>query len=245
MNSGGNSRGCLRKAKPTGAPDAITTDTMTHNLAQLHWEAIGVRAVVVAASLVAWFWTQSLIARKPAPRDDIGDVVHDLTARWNRYFATHERAANGALIISSLFIDVFGLCLIGVAIFGSTFAPFLAVLILFVLRQLCQALCTLPPPPGVIWRKPGFPALLVTYAVGNDFFFSGHTAVAVLGAIEAASFGPAWLAAVAASVALGEMLIVLVLRAHYTMDVVAGALAAFVAAEAAGGLSPAVDAWLR
>jgi membrane-associated phospholipid phosphatase len=39
------------------------------------------------------------------------------------------------------------------------------------------------------------------------------------------------------------MLIVLVLRAHYTLDVVAGALAAFLAAEAAAGLSPAVDAW--
>ena len=85
----------------------------------------------------------------------------------------------------------------------------------------------------------------MTYAVGNDFFFSGHTAVAVLGAIEAAHFGPPWLAVVAASIALGEMLIVLVLRAHYTMDVVAGALAAFLAAEVAGRLSPAVDAWLR
>ena len=50
---------------------------------------------------------------------------------------------------------------------------------------------------------------------------------------------------VAASIALGEMLIVLVLRAHYTLDVVAGALAAFFAAAVAGRLSPALDAWLR
>jgi membrane-associated phospholipid phosphatase len=41
------------------------------------------------------------------------------------------------------------------------------------------------------------------------------------------------------------MLIVLVLRAHYTLDVVAGALAAFLAAEVAGSLSPMLDAWLR
>jgi membrane-associated phospholipid phosphatase len=38
---------------------------------------------------------------------------------------------------------------------------------------------------------------------------------------------------------------VLVLRAHYTLDVVAGALAAFFAAAMAGRLSPALDAWLR
>jgi membrane-associated phospholipid phosphatase len=213
--------------------------------AVLPWSTIGLRAAVVAGALVAWFWTQSLIARKSAPKEGIGDMAHELTARWNLYFSTHDRAANAALIISSIFIDLFGLSLIGVAIFGSTFAPFLAILILFGLRQLCQGLCTLPPPPGVIWRNPGFPALLVTYSVGNDFFFSGHTAVAVLGAIEAAHLGPGWLAAIAAAIALGEMIIVLVLRAHYTMDVVAGALAAFLAAAVAGKLSPAVDAWLR
>jgi membrane-associated phospholipid phosphatase len=223
----------------------MTSETITPVLAVLRWPAIGLRAGVVAGALVLWFWTQSLIARKSAPKAGVGDVVHDLTARWNHYFSRHDRAANAALIISSIFIDLFGLSLIGVAIFGATFAPFLAILILFGLRQLCQTLCTLPPPPGMIWRNPGFPALLVTYSVGNDFFFSGHTAVAVLGAVEAAQFGPAWLGVMAGCIALGQMLIVLVLRAHYTMDVVAGALAAFLAAAAAGRLSPVVDGWLR
>ena len=214
-------------------------------LAVLHWPTIGLRAAVVAGALVAWFWTQSLIARKSAPKDGIGDVIHDLTARWHRYFSTNDRAANAALITSSIFIDLFGLSLTGAAIFGPTFAPFLALLIVFGMRQICQGLCTLPPPPGIIWRNPGFPALLVTYDVGNDFFFSGHTALAVLGALQAAYFGPLWLADIAAAIALGEMLIVLVLRAHYTLDVVAGALAAFFAAAVAGRWSPALDAWLR
>ncbi len=218
---------------------------MTHILAVFHWPTIGLRAAVVAGALVAWFWTQSLIARKSAPKEGIGDVVHDHTARWHHYFSTHDRAANAALITSSICIDLFGLSLIGAAIFGPTFAPFLAILIVFGMRQICQGLCTLPPPPGIIWRNPGFPALLVTYDVGNDFFFSGHTALAVLGAFQAAYFGPLWLAVIAASIALGEMLIVLVLRAHYTMDVLAGALAAFLAAALAGRLAPPVDAWLR
>lgn len=218
---------------------------MTPILAALSWPTFGLRAGVVAGALVLWFWTQSLIARKSAPKDGIGDVVHDLTARWHRYFSMNERAANAALITSSLFIDLFGLLLIGAAIFGSTFAPFLAIILLFGMRQICQSLCTLPPPPGIIWRKPGFPTLLVTYDVSNDFFFSGHTALAVLGAIEVAHLGPPWLAFAAGAIALGEMIIVLVLRAHYTLDVLTGALAAFVAADAAASLSPAVDALLR
>src|SRR5206468_12376876 len=199
-------------------------------LASLSWSGVGLRAGVIAGALVVWFWTQSLIARKAAAKEGIGDVVHDLTSRWHRYLSTNERAANAALIASSICIDLIGLCLIGSAIFGPTFAPFLAILIVFALRQVCQSLCTLPPPPGIIWRDPGFPALLVTYDVGNDFFFSGHTALAVLGAIEAAYLGPPWLAVVAASIALAQMVIVLVLRAHYTLDVVAGGLAAFLAA---------------
>jgi membrane-associated phospholipid phosphatase len=69
--------------------------------------------------------------------------------------------------------------------------------------------------------------------------------MAVLGAIEIAHFGPPWLAILAAVIALGEMLTVLVLRAHYTMDVVAGALAAFLAADLAGRCAPVLDAWLR
>ena len=217
---------------------------MITNLASLSWTGIGLRAGVIAGALVVWFWTQSLIARKAAAKEGIGDVVHDVTSRWHRYLSTNERAANAALIASSICIDLIGLTLIGSAIFGPTFAPFLAILVVFALRQICQSLCTLPPPPGIIWRNPGFPALLVTYEVGNDFFF-GHTALAVLGAIEAAQFGPAWLAVLATVVALGEMLVVLVLRAHYTLDVVAGAFAAFLAADVAGRLSPAVNAWLQ
>jgi membrane-associated phospholipid phosphatase len=214
-------------------------------LALIRWTAIGERVGVVIAALLFWFWTQSLIGRKAAPTNGIGDLIHAFTARWHGYFLANPRAANTALIISSLFIDLFGLSLIGAAIFGPTFAPFLAILIVFALRQICQAFSTLPPPPGIIWRNPGFPALLVTYSVGNDFFFSGHTALAVLGAIEAANYGPLWLAVIAAIIALGEALIVLVLRAHYTLDVVAGALAAFLAADVAGKLAPVVDGWLR
>src|SRR5215469_11439080 len=214
-------------------------------LAVLHWPAIGLRAAVVAGALVAWFWTQALIARKSAPKAGVGDLVHELTARWHQYFSTNPRAARAALITSSLFIDLVGLSLIGAALFGPTFAPFLAILIVFGLRQICQGLCTLPPPPGIIWRSPGFPSLLVTYDVGNDFFFSGHTSLAVLAALESAYLGPPWLAVAAAIVAVGEMLIVLVLRAHYTLDVITGALAAFLAAQVAATLSPMVDGWLR
>lgn len=206
---------------------------------------IVLRIAVIVIALAIWFWTQKLIARKCDGLNGIGDGVHRLTAGWHRYFLENPKSADRALIVSSFFIDVLGLSLIAAAVFGSSFAPFIGILIVFSLRQISQLCCTLPPPPGIIWRDPGFPTALVTYSVGNDFFFSGHTALAVLAAIQICHFGPWWLGAVAVCIAFGEALIVLVLHAHYTMDVIAGAFAAWFAADMASRLAPMVDGWLK
>lgn len=207
--------------------------------------SILIRIGVVAGALVIWHWTQKLIGSRAAPRDGLGDLVHDLTANWHDWLSRNDRAANRLLITSSFFIDVLGLSVIGLSVFGGSFTPFIALLLLFSLRQICQAICTLPPPPGMIWRNPGCPSLLVTYEVGNDFFFSGHTALAVLGALTLAQAGPAWVGVAAVVVACGEIATVLVLRAHYTLDIIAGAAVAFFAYDIAGAVSPAIDAWLR
>lgn len=207
--------------------------------------AILLRIGVVALALVVWFWTQRLIGSKRGAEEGIGDAIHHLTSHWHRYFSDNDKAANRALAISSFFIDVLGLFLIASAVFGPTFAPFVGVLIVFAMRQLCQLCCTLPPPPGIIWRDPGFPSLLVTYGVSNDLFFSGHTALAVLGAIGVCQIAPWWLGALAILIAIGEAVLVLVLRAHYTIDVIAGAFAAWFAADMAGKIAPMLDAWLK
>lgn len=196
----------------------------------------GMRAGLVVFALLAWFWSQALIGSRSLKDGAIGDGIHEFTAPLTRYLLNHPRAGNATLIISSVFIDAFGIFLICAGIFGPTLRPFVALLILFAFRQICQVLCALPAPKDMIWRNPGFPSLLVTYGTGNDFFISGHTAVAVLGAIEIAKIGPMWLAITAGLVAFLEATTVIVLRAHYTMDVLAAACAAWCAAIAAGWL---------
>jgi hypothetical protein len=206
---------------------------------------IGLRVGFIAIALVLWFWTQRLISQKAAPAGGaIGDRLHDWTAPLLEWLTAHPAAANLTLIITSALVDAFGLYLFGRAIFGPTLQPFIALLIVFVLRQSCQATVTLPTPPGILWRHPGFPSLLVTYGVSNDFFFSGHTAMAVLGALQLFHAGPPWLAALGAMVAVVEAFTVIVLRAHYTMDVFAAVFAAWAADVAARHLAPMVDVWL-
>jgi len=198
------------------------------------------RVVATVAALAMWFWTQSLIGSR-APSEGIGDVLHNLFAGLNFYFGQHASAANALLVVSSGFIDLFGLFLVAEWIVLGRSRAFLGLVLLLGLRQVMQALCALPAPPNMIWRYPGFPSLFVTYNVGNDYFFSGHTAIAVFGAIEVARLRYLWLTAFALTVAVFEVATVLILRAHYTMDVFAGAVTALWVSALCESIGPRID----
>jgi len=194
------------------------------------WARYGSRILLVAAAVFAWFWTQALVGSRTLPPDRaIGDVLHQATAPAHAYLLAHPRVADRVLIASSLFIDLFGIGLFGSVFVCASLVPLAALLLVFAFRQVCQGLCALRPPPGMIWRHPGFPSLLVTYGVSTDFFISGHTAIAVLGAIMAAHYFPWYIGAVACVVAFLEAATVITLRAHYTMDVLGAVVAAWCA----------------
>jgi hypothetical protein len=200
------------------------------------------RLVITGVVLAIWFWTQSLLgARTPPATGGIGDALHNLTAGLNSYLAQNATAANALLMLSSFVIDAMGLFLLGSWLFGGSVRPFLGLVLLMLLRQILQALCSLPVPAGMIWHYPGFPSLLVTYHVANDFFFSGHTAIAVFGAIELSRLRRKWLTVSAVFLVLFEVAAVLVLRAHYTMDVFTGILAALWIARFSERISPTLD----
>lgn len=209
-----------------------------------NWRRLIPRLALTAMALGIWFWTQSWIARRAAPASGIGDAVLTLTAGLNSYFYHSPSAANALLILSSALMDALGLFLLARWLFGPSVRPFLGLVLLLGLRQIMQALCALPAPPNMIWHYPGFPSALVTYNVGNDFFFSGHTAIAVFGGIELARLGKRWLTFLAIGIVPFEIAAVLVLRAHYTMDVFTGILAALCVAEFCTKFAPRIDAGL-
>jgi hypothetical protein len=202
-----------------------------------------VRLLLVIAGLAAWYYTQSLIGQRTLTDGDIGDGILEATSDIHQFLLTNEHWRHGLLVASSAVIDLLGLFLLASALFGQTFRPFLGLLMLFALRQMCQGLCALPAPDGMIWENPGFPSLLVTYGVSTDLFFSGHTAIAVYGACELARLGKSWVW-LGLLVALFEASTVLVLRAHYTMDVFTGAVTALYVNTLAAWLAPHVDRWI-
>jgi hypothetical protein len=207
----------------------------------------GVRLLFVVLGLAAWFGTQHLIGCRTYT-GTIGDGILDWLTPVHTYLTNNIAARNALLISSSAVIDLLALFLFGRSIFGPTLRPFLGLLILFSLRQIFQGLCVLPMPEGMIWptEGPGFPSLFVTYGVSNDLFFSGHTAMAVFGAIELTRLAKtprsrAVLIPLGIAIALFEIFTVLALRAHWTMDVYAGLVSAILIACLSTHLAPPVD----
>jgi hypothetical protein len=211
----------------------------------LPWKALALRITITAVALVIWFWTQSLLGARTGDNNSIGDGLHRLTEPVHAYLANSPGAANALLIISSLGIDALGIFLLGSWIVAGKLRPFIGLAMLLLLRQIMQALCALPPPPGMIWHYPGFPSLLVTYGVANDFFFSGHTAIAVFGAVELARLHKNWLTACSILLVLIEVAAVIALRAHYTMDIFTGLLAALCVAAISDPISQRLNGFAR
>jgi hypothetical protein len=201
----------------------------------------------VVVGVWAWFWSQRAISSKAPPPAEggLGDRLFTWGTPVNRWYHAHPRAADATLIVTSMFIDVLAIYMFAATILGDTVRPFLSVLIVFAMRQICEYLVTLPEPEGMIWRNPGFPSLLVTYKTENDFFFSGHTAISVVAAAQLVHAAPVWLAIIGVTIAAIEATTVLVFRAHYTMDVFAAIVAGVTADWIATGLAPSIDDLLR
>lgn len=187
---------------------------------------VAARLAAVGGLIALWFYTQRLIMSRSLPPGEIGDKSHLWLGSLNAYLNRSPGAARLLLVTSSLGVDLLGLTILYRGVFGPSFRPVVGLALLLSLRQLSQYFCALPSPAGMIWRHPGVPSIFVTYGVTNDLFFSGHTAVAVYGALVLASMGGVAFALVGLALALFEMFSVLALRAHWSMDVYAGLVTA-------------------
>ena len=202
---------------------------------------ITLRIALVAVMLSLWFLTQKLISTRMLKGEGILDKIHNWTAPCNRFLNQNVRVSKLLLVSSSAGIDFLALYLLISGVFGASITPFVGLIALFGLRQLSQYLTALPPPPGMIWYHPGVPSLFVTYGVSNDLFFSGHTAIAVYGALQLSASGSPVLTLLGVAIAIYEVSAVLLLRAHWTMDVYAGAVTAILIDLFARQIGPWID----
>ena len=202
---------------------------------------VGARLSALGLFGVFWFKTQAYLAQYQLSDDgSIGDGVHDLLLPFTEYVHANPDVGEKLLIFSSGCIDFFATLMVLASVFGSTMRPAVAIMFVFIMRQVCQMVVTLPAPEKVFWRDPGVPSLFVTYETANDFFFSGHTAIAVVCAIEMSRIFGRIGTLIGVLFASLEIFVVLALQAHWTMDVFAG----FVAARYATLVSEKLLSWL-
>ena len=185
-----------------------------------------------AVAIILWFISQKFLGKRVSSADsEIRDHVHLLTAKINTHLHSNTKLANFFIISSSFIIDALTAGMLIWSVLGPSVKPLVCMFILFFLRQLNQTITQLPTPKNMIWRNPGFPSIFVTYKVSNDLFFSGHTALATLAALQLISFGNIFLSALAILILAYEVVVVLILRAHWTMDVFTGAVTAILVYE--------------
>ncbi|MDP7033782.1 MAG: phosphatase PAP2-related protein [Planctomycetota bacterium] len=200
---------------------------MTKKRGLLGWVGRGMILLLLA---LLWFGSQHLISNSKGNESAssvIGDRVLEGTEGINRYLREHRSVASALLILSSLELDLFVLWIGWMMLRGGTVRPILGLTVLVVLRQLCQMLVVLPVPQGILWYDPGVPSLIQTYGISNDLFFSGHTALCTFGTLcWVHRYPELWKRWVGKGLAVIGIVfpvaVVLVLRAHYFMDVYAG-----------------------
>ena len=202
----------------------------------------GAQTVAVGAAYGAWLLTQHLLETTRGPVNGFTDHTHELLAGINLYLNAHPTLANVILATSSFEVDLAAVSMVVFFFARRESRPLLALWLILIIRQLCQASVSIPAPEGMIWHYPGFPTLVVTYSTSSDFFFSGHMALATLLATELTAQGaPPWKQIVAWVVVSAQAVIILSMRFHYVTDVVAGFLAAVTATQLAGALGRRLD----
>lgn len=198
------------------------------------------RIIILFASFGLFYAAERLVGSRGVP-DRIDDLMHDLFTPMNAMLQANPRLADAVLIAITGLADIAGVGLFLWSIFSRSVRPLVGLVVLYGLRQSVEVLCELPEPAGMIWRDPGFPSLLVDYRVMGDFYFSGHVALVAYATAEFAALRRWWLAAFGAGCTLFVAVALFSLRAHYTMDVFTGLVAAMLATLAGANVAGSLD----
>ena len=89
-------------------------------------------------------------------------------------------------------------------------------------RTFCQTIFLMRYPDGLTWSYPGFPSVVVPYVNSSDFFFSGHLGILTFLLLENRESKDTLMTWVSVVSIAFEFWMMVVLRAHYTIDLISG-----------------------
>lgn len=184
------------------------------------------RLFILLFALVAWHSTQTLLMSDIIANQKIIDRSHDFFFFIHNFMKEHTEFTRYNFILTSLLIDVNVVYICIKYLMGGNGRSIFIFFVGLILRQICQFTNRLPTPNDMIWFHPGIPSMLVTYYVLNDFFFSGHTYVALCAGLEIISSKNFWAKLYGTLFIIYEIMLIITTNSHYFMDVY-GAVATY------------------
>jgi hypothetical protein len=80
----------------------------------------------------------------------------------------------------------------------------------------------LEEPEGYNWGWPGWFSITVPYGKTDDFFYSGHVGVCMIMYLEFSAVGWYWMSIYSLFTMGFQIILMLALRSHYTIDIISG-----------------------
>jgi len=162
---------------------------------------------------------------KPA---DVPQCINDHMFNWvapiNAFLQANWGYRNALIMMASLIMDtLFSMMCLRFILYHKNVRLLTTVLVFYIVRAIIQQLYTVTmPPSGYIWGSPGIFSIVVPYFATNDFFYSGHVGICFIAFLEFRKDGCQILKTLAFIGLWLEAFTLLVSRAHYSVDLIAG-----------------------
>lgn len=179
------------------------------------------RIGLLVLAFLVWHGTQTFLTYDIESNGQIIDRLHSskFFSAINSFMKENIDFTNYNLILTSALIDINVIFICLKFLSGNNFKSVFLLFSGLILRQLCQFINRLPTPENMIWFHPSVSSMLVTYYVHNDFFFSGHTYVALCAGLEIMSAKNIFAKMYALFFIVYEIMLIISINGHYFMDI--------------------------
>ena len=162
-----------------------------------------------------------------APVSCLTDTVQDWTLSITLFFETNVSVRDAVIITSSFLIDL-NLVILSLRFlfYAHSTRIVLLIFVFYLVRTFVQRIFFVQFPQHYIFLYPGFFSIAVPYTPSNDFFFSGHVGICTFFFLEFSQDQKTALQGLALVTILLNMFTLLVMRAHYSIDLAVGIVVA-------------------
>ena len=106
------------------------------------------------------------------------DYAQDVTVNLNTYLGANIETKKALMITSSISCDIVTLAMFIVwTVYGRSWRFPIAIVFVYLLKLITNALFKIRYPEGFLWEYPGFYSLTVPYGMSNNFHFTVHVAL--------------------------------------------------------------------